>query len=238
MPITTTPQRKFHTTHKFGKKRKKRQKKLLHGAVQLPASLNVDDEVREPEREDVASTAPSTSVTSSERVRLDTVMLSASEIDEREKKAEEKLKELSSTSATTRKAALMAGVSGAEQEAPVSAESFIVVSLDVVNSLLQLAKCKACCGDVELIKCDREYGLALKLKLCCKICGDVASEWSSPRVGGPNKITPCGPSPECRVGHQACQPGWHPEGHEEEAHRPNAHGLCSWWLLNLYFVDS
>ncbi|CAN8005806.1 unnamed protein product [Ixodes pacificus] len=105
----------FHTTHKFGKKRKKGPRKLIHGAIQLPASLNVDDEVREPEHEDVASTAPSTSVTSSERVRLDTVMLSASEIDEKEKKAEEKLEELSSTSATTRKAALMAGSATSRQ---------------------------------------------------------------------------------------------------------------------------
>ncbi|KAM7304350.1 S-adenosylmethionine synthase isoform X2 [Ixodes scapularis] len=96
--------------------------RLEDDLVQLPASLNVDDEVREPEHEDVASTVPSTSVTSSERVRLDTVMLSASEIDEKEKKAEEKLEQLLSTSATTRKAALMAGVSGADQEAPESTE--------------------------------------------------------------------------------------------------------------------
>lgn len=65
-----------------------------------------------------------------------------------------------------------------------------MVILDVVNSLLQLAKCKTCCGDVELVKGDREYGLAVKLKLCCKNCGDVASEWSSPRVEGPSKINP------------------------------------------------
>ncbi|CAN7980517.1 unnamed protein product, partial [Ixodes pacificus] len=90
-------------------------------------------------------------------------------------------------SATTRKASL---VDVADPAAPESTSCFVVVSLDVVNSLLQLAKCKTCCGDVELVKGDREYGLAVKLKLCCKNCGDVASEWSSPRVEGPSKINP------------------------------------------------
>ncbi|CAN8019459.1 unnamed protein product, partial [Ixodes persulcatus] len=71
-----------------------------------------------------------------------------------------------------------------------SEKSFVVVNLDIVNLLLRLTKCKACGGDVELRKGDREYGLVVKLGLCCNICGDVASEWSSLRVEGPNKINP------------------------------------------------
>ncbi|CAN7986771.1 unnamed protein product [Ixodes pacificus] len=84
--------------------------------------------------------------------------------------AVEKLKELSSTSAATRKAALMAGVSGADQEAPESTESFIVVSLDVV----------AVCGTVfarmapdqkqQLIELLQEMGYYVGM------CGDGAND--------------------------------------------------------------
>ncbi|CAN7994907.1 unnamed protein product [Ixodes pacificus] len=90
------------------KKRKKGPRKLIHRAVQFPASLNVYDEVREPEHENVASTAPSTSCPFKRASTARYGDAHASEIYEKEKKAEEKLKELLSTSATTQKAALMA----------------------------------------------------------------------------------------------------------------------------------
>ncbi|KAG0430123.1 hypothetical protein HPB47_022989 [Ixodes persulcatus] len=64
--------------------------------------------------------------------------LPASDIARKETNAEEKLEELSSNCATTRKAALVAG---ADPAAPESAKSFVMVNLDIVNSLLRLTKC-------------------------------------------------------------------------------------------------
>lgn len=63
-----------------------------------------------------------------------------------------------------------------------------MVNLDIVNSLLRVAKCKARGGDVKLSEGDSEYDLVVKLSLRCNMCGNVASEWSSLWVEGPNKI--------------------------------------------------
>ncbi|KAG0445259.1 hypothetical protein HPB47_017697 [Ixodes persulcatus] len=99
MPAPSAP-RKFHTIHKFGKKRKKGPKKLVNASSQPPASRDIANEVRDAEREhvtDVTSTAASAAANSTERVRLDTPVLSVSEIIERKEKAEKRLEELSST---------------------------------------------------------------------------------------------------------------------------------------------
>lgn len=110
MPAPSAPWRKFHTIHKFGKKRKKGPKKLVNASSQPPASRDIANEVREAEPEhvtDVTSTAASAAAISTEQVRLDTPKLSVSEIIERKEKAEKRLEELLSTSATTRKASLV-----------------------------------------------------------------------------------------------------------------------------------
>lgn len=45
-------------------------------------------------------------------------------------------------------------------------------------------------GDVALKKGEQEYGVAVKLTLSCSNCGDIASEWSSPRVSGDQTVNP------------------------------------------------
>ncbi|CAN8016213.1 unnamed protein product, partial [Ixodes persulcatus] len=77
------------------------------------------------------STSANTPAASNNRVRHDPPWLSASDIARKETNAEEKLEELSSNCATTRKAALVAG---ADPAAPESAKSFVMVNLDIVNS--------------------------------------------------------------------------------------------------------
>lgn len=67
-------------------------------------------------------------------------------------------------------------------------ESYIIASLEAINSLLGHVKCASCgAGDVKIVKGDRMYGLVAKLTLYCEICEDLATQWSSPRVDGPAK---------------------------------------------------
>ncbi|KAH9372085.1 hypothetical protein HPB48_017426 [Haemaphysalis longicornis] len=112
------------------------------------------------------------------------------ELQENARNAEAKLQELASTSATKRKQdRLAAAGDGAAADSPDNV-SFVVVSLDSVNDLLRCVKCKTCGGDVNISKCDREYGLAVKLLITCVNCGDISSAWSSPRVAGDQNINP------------------------------------------------
>lgn len=69
---------------------------------------------------------------------------------------------------------------------PPDATTFTIVSLEAVNTLLMLAKCKICNGNVKIGKGEREYGFAVKLLLVCAHCGETTS-WSSPRVDGDQK---------------------------------------------------
>lgn len=124
------------------------------------------------------------------RIRLDTKILQPAELQENARNAEAKLQELASTSATKRKQdRLAAAGDGAAADSPDNV-SFVVVSLDSVNDLLRCVKCKTCGGDVNISKCDREYGLAVKLLITCVNCGDISSAWSSPRVAGDQNINP------------------------------------------------
>ncbi|KAH7953713.1 hypothetical protein HPB49_011512 [Dermacentor silvarum] len=61
---------------------------------------------------------------------------------------------------------------------------FTVVSLALVNELLQCVKCCVCGRPNSISKEDREYGIAAKLVLTCDECGELKTVWSSPRAGG------------------------------------------------------
>ncbi|XP_077551374.1 uncharacterized protein LOC144165145 [Haemaphysalis longicornis] len=52
----------------------------------------------------------------------------------------------------------------------------------LLNTLFDALSCKTCNGRVELVSGERNYGLATKLSVRCVNCGEIAAEWSSPRV--------------------------------------------------------
>lgn len=188
--------RKFHSVHRFGKKRKKSLIANIKNR-RAPATSVEDGRLSVPsiaaaEPAAIGLTAPPAceSAGGSGRVRLDTKILQPAELQENARNAEAKLQELASTSATKRKQdRLAAAGDGAAADSPDNV-SFVVVSLDSVNDLLRCVKCKTCGGDVNISKCDREYGLAVKLLITCVNCGDISSAWSSPRVAGDQNINP------------------------------------------------
>lgn len=187
--------RKFHTVHKFGKKTKK---SLIANITnrRAPATSVEDGRLSVPsiaaaEPAAIGLTAPPAceSAGGSGRVRLDTKILQPAELQENARNADAKLQELASTSATKPKQdRLAAAGDGAAADSPDNV-SFVVVSLDSVNDLLRCVKCKTC-GDVKISKCNREYGLAVKLLITCVNCGDISSAWSSPRVAGDQNRNP------------------------------------------------
>lgn len=139
---------------------------------------------------DLGLTSPSSCGGADGRVRCDTKFLQPAELEEGRKRAQDKLLQLSSTPATERKRDLLTDNADAACETP-DTSVFTIVSLDLVNTLLVHAKCKLCsAGDLEIVRDDREYGLAVKLRLMCTNCSDVTWTWSSPRVRGEPKANP------------------------------------------------
>ncbi|KAH7958418.1 hypothetical protein HPB49_001406 [Dermacentor silvarum] len=133
--------------------------------------------------------------TNSGRVRRDTLMLTPSDLQARQTKADTKLRELASTAATKRKFDFFDD----SNDAPASAaptqqsdeESFFIADIQCLSGLLGVLKCKFCGGgNVSLYKREREYGLAVKVCVSCANCGDIAEGWSSPRVDGDQKVNP------------------------------------------------
>lgn len=194
------PAGKFACRHKYGKKRKKSH--ILNIRRVAERSMVIEDELQgEDERPQASNdgtaeertagvglTCPSTSAPDVGCVRRDTVILAPPDMIERERRAKDKVKELSTTAATQRKADLLAASdSGA---CPLDETTFTVVCLDLVNTLLGHLKCKVCGGDAKIYQDEREYGLAVKLMLFCTNCGDKAAVWSSPRVNGDKKVNP------------------------------------------------
>ncbi|XP_077537466.1 uncharacterized protein LOC144149688 [Haemaphysalis longicornis] len=126
--------------------------------------------------------------TRSSCVRRDTTMLQPADLQARQDNAEAKLQKLASTPATKRK---FGRLDKSDEEAqPVDETAFVIVNLESVNELFSAVKCRICGGDVRVEKCDREYGLAVKLMVVCVNCGDVTAAWSSPRVDGTQKMNP------------------------------------------------
>lgn len=133
--------------------------------------------------------APTDNIAEGGRVRHDTEFLLPADIQEKQRRAEEKVQQLSSTAATVRKRDFLSDTADAPVHS-LDGTAFTIVSLDAVNALLALTKCKTCNGAVKIIKDEREYGLALKLHLVCANCDKTSSAWSSPRVGGDKSISP------------------------------------------------
>ncbi|XP_077531040.1 uncharacterized protein LOC144143104 [Haemaphysalis longicornis] len=95
---------------------------------------------------------------------------------------------LSSVSGTERKLRTLRSSDNTEPSA--SAPTYTIVDLSAINKLLEKTVCRVCKGDVSIEKSPREYGVAVELRLCCSVCGDVDREWSSQRVEGSAKCTP------------------------------------------------
>lgn len=193
--------KKFRTKHKFGKRVRR---SLAENFRKRPATTqdNEDDELAAASGAvvdasaagltDASPTSPSVAdnVAESGRVRHDTQILQPQQIEDKKKKAEEKLREISSVAATERKRSLIAKRADAVGPPP-DETTFTILDLEAVNALIILhLKCKICNGDAEIRRGEREYGLAVKLELVCVNCGDGSSKWSSPRVDGQQKINP------------------------------------------------
>ncbi|XP_077493058.1 uncharacterized protein LOC144104115 [Amblyomma americanum] len=106
----------------------------------------------------------------------------------REALAREKtaLQRLSSIPATARKVEPFAEASNATT-APVPdqrAAPYVIMNIDSLSSLLQVLRCETCNQPARIVRGDSDYGLAVKLIVVCDNCGDIATEWSSPRVDG------------------------------------------------------
>lgn len=71
---------------------------------------------------------------------------------------------------------------------PADGTTFTIVDLSAVNTLLTFATCKNCSGAFEIVRDEREYGLAVKLRFMCANCGETTSVWSSPRVDSAERM--------------------------------------------------
>lgn len=191
--------RKFRTTHKFGKKRKKcaqnRKKSSLEPTAvtlsPLAAPESTTPMIAEAANEVAAGIdAPATGVadnTPASRVRLDTVYLSSADKQNPQQQADEKTEELGSVSATERKMKLLAPDCSAPSS---SSTKYTVVDLRSVNDLLCFAECRVCKGAVSVERDVREFGIAVKLRMRCINCGELGTEWSSRRLPGPANCSP------------------------------------------------
>lgn len=187
------PDCKLSTRYKYGKK--KRKKSLISNTKRNAAPPEESDErdtasPTEAADVDVGLTRlPALEVpTRSSRIRCDTTMLQPADLHARKDNADAKLQKLASTPATKRKFDRLGNSDAAAQ--PVDETAFVIAILESLNELFSVVKCKICGGDVRVKKCDREYGLAVKLMVMCVNCGDVAAAWSSPRVDGSQKVNP------------------------------------------------
>ncbi|KAH9363821.1 hypothetical protein HPB48_021105 [Haemaphysalis longicornis] len=108
-------------------------------------------------------------------------MLQHEDVLQRDVFAREQLKALSLTPATERKSNLVTSADDAPP-GPPEESSFVIASLDCVNVLLSAVKCRVCGDSVTFKTGERAYGLSIKMVIACATCGDIASEWSSPRV--------------------------------------------------------
>lgn len=57
--------------------------------------------------------------------------------------------------------------SGDNTELLAFAQTYTTVDLSAVNRLLAKTVCRACKGDVSILKCPREYRASVGLRLCC-----------------------------------------------------------------------
>lgn len=203
----SNPERKFRTRHKFGAKKVRRtlvanftRRSVIPQNPQDSTLSASDGEVVDATTEEGLASASAVAEpvqgpsaadpSSSGRVRQDTLYRQRSDLEEEQAKAEKKLSELSSAAATERKRVFV-GDCADDAARPPDKTTFTIIDLDTVNSaLLAFAKCKACNGELQIVRDDREFGLAVKLRIVCSTCGETASLWSSPRVCSDERMKP------------------------------------------------
>uniref|UniRef100_A0A131Z220 Mutator-like transposase domain-containing protein n=1 Tax=Rhipicephalus appendiculatus TaxID=34631 RepID=A0A131Z220_RHIAP len=169
--------RKYSTVHQFGKKRRKKG----HWNFQKKAPPTAD-------AAGDATAAPTVSVEASmtvdsrqHRNGLDTDASSSGDPDSVQQHADETVGSSLSLRSSDR---------GGNVSASHAAESeYMIVDLEAINGLLRNTVCRTCRGSLSIAKDEREYGLAVKLRLVCSNCGLADNgEWSSPRVAGTARI--------------------------------------------------
>lgn len=175
--------RKFRSAHAFGKRRKRRPRARTLSPARPSAAEN-SEEAGCASAITAAAPAIADAIAASQdhtrAVRVDTPLVSDAEKVAIECRASDVLQDLSSKSATKRKRSFFRDSDGAA----TPGTPFTVVSLELVNELLQCMKCGVCGGPGRISKEDREYGIAAKLVLTCDECGKLRTVWSSPRAGG------------------------------------------------------
>ncbi|KAL3184896.1 hypothetical protein MRX96_030789 [Rhipicephalus microplus] len=136
---------KFHSVHRFGKKRKKSliantTKRRAAPAASVEDGRSSAPSIAAAEPAGVGLTAPPAceSASGSGRVRIDTKILQPAELHKNARNAEAKLQELASISATTRKQDRLAAASDGAAADSADNVSFVVISLDCVNDLLSV----------------------------------------------------------------------------------------------------
>ncbi|KAL3229417.1 hypothetical protein MRX96_023602 [Rhipicephalus microplus] len=136
---------KFHSVHRFGKKRKKSliantTKRRAAPAASVEDGRSSAPSIAAAEPAGVGLTAPPAceSASGSGRVRIDTKILQPAELHENARNAEAKLQELASISATTRKQDRLAAAGDGAAADSADNVSFVVINLDCVNDLLSI----------------------------------------------------------------------------------------------------
>lgn len=171
--------RKFATVHQFGKRKRRK------------AHWNFQKKKAPP-----TSTAAATSdTTAAPTVNFDTKTVesrqhlngldpddsSSGDPDRVQQHADEKVASSLSLRSSDR------GGNASVNHAPES--EYMIVDLESINGLLRNTVCRTCRGSLSIAKDEREYGLAVKLRLVCSNCGLTEnSEWSSPRVAGTARV--------------------------------------------------
>lgn len=184
--------KKYRTVHEFGRKKRKRRGKKPKQSPE--PSIGVQEEGTDVPRPSAPLTTPTTQIVEADSgsIRIDTKVLTDAEIKENRAREKATLDQLSSEPATARKIeAFTASCSEASAlDSEHHAAPYVVLRLDVMNSLLGALRCNVCRGSVTIVRGGNDYGLAVKLAVQCNTCGEIASEWTSPRVDGAKTCNP------------------------------------------------
>lgn len=183
--------KKYRTVHAFGRrKRKGRGRKAAKSSEPLVDSEERCVDAPRPfssgATERVASDSDdgrTSAAADSGRLRVDAKVLTEAEVEENRAREKETLERLSSAPATARKIdSFTASCSEASTLDSDHAAPYLVMHLDVLNSIMGVVCCKVCHGPATIVRGDRDYGLAVKVSVHCETCGVIANKWTSPRA--------------------------------------------------------
>lgn len=172
--------RKYRTVHQFGKRKRRKahwnfQKKKAPPTSTAAATSDTTAAAT------VNVEANGTVDSRQHRNGLDPDASSSADPDRVQHHADEKVASSLSLRSSDR------GGNASVSHAPES--EYMIVDLESINGLLRNTVCRTCRGSLSIAKDEREYGLAVKLRLVCSNCGLTEnSEWSSPRVAGTARI--------------------------------------------------